>query len=356
MSDVRLEVRGVTKSFGASVVLKQVSLSVRDREIVALLGPSGCGKTTLLRVIAGLEQPDEGVVMFDGRDVTAVPASQRGFGLMFQDYALFPHMDVAGNVAFGLEMRGWDRPRIEARVAEILGLVGLQGYGRRRVFELSGGEQQRVALARSLAPEPQVLMLDEPLGSLDRALREQLLDELRRILRRVGVMAIYVTHDQQEAFALADRVVLMREGRIVQEGAPEEVYRHPADAFVARFLGLPNLIPAQIVGPHQVRTPLGVMAVADPLEPSSDGRGLLVVRPESARLTHGDDEGDNVIEGEVVDCSFRGSLYRVRVRHASGVELELDVDPVDDGSPRVGEILRLRLRREKLTLLLGGVD
>jgi ABC-type Fe3+/spermidine/putrescine transport system ATPase subunit len=218
---VLLEIRHLCKSYPDGWALHDVSFTVEEGENLCLLGPSGCGKTTLLRLIAGLETPDSGQVLVDGEDVTPVSPHLRGFGLMFQEYALFPHKDVFGNVAFGLQMQGLSRDPVTARVTEVLELVGLVGFERRDVNQLSGGERQRVALARSLAPQPRLLMLDEPLGALDRALRERLMDELPDILRRAGVTAITVTHDQEEAFALADRVVLMRAGRVVGGGLPE---------------------------------------------------------------------------------------------------------------------------------------
>ena len=244
-----LEISHVSKSYPGLPVLHDLSLTADEGEIVCLLGPSGCGKSTLLRIVAGLETPDAGQVAFDGQDLAGVPPHRRHFGLMFQDYALFPHKDVAGNVAFGLRMARLPASEISARVAEMLALVGLSGYEQRRVTELSGGEQQRVALARSLAPGPRLLMFDEPLGALDRALREQLMNDLRAILKQVCVTALYVTHDQEEAFAIGDRVAIMRArpdlgegGRIEQIGTPQEVYRQPANAYVARFLGFLNLI------------------------------------------------------------------------------------------------------------------
>ena len=243
-----LDVVSITKAFGGVTVLRDVSFHAADEEIVCLLGPSGCGKTTILRIVAGLEVADTGAITLDGQPLAEVPVHRRGFGLMFQDFALFPHKDVAANVAFGLRMQGLPSGQVQARVAEMLDLVGLTGYERRRVYDLSGGEQQRVALARSLAPGPRLLMLDEPLGSLDRALREELLNELRTILKRVGVTTLYVTHDQQEAFAIADRVLIMDRGQIVQQGTPQQVYRQPASPWVARFLGLNNLLPGRVVG------------------------------------------------------------------------------------------------------------
>jgi ABC-type Fe3+/spermidine/putrescine transport system ATPase subunit len=269
-----LDVSHVSKSYPGLPVLHDVSFEVEEGEIVCMLGPSGCGKTTLLRLIAGLEAPDTGRIAFAGGDLSTVPAHRRNFGLMFQDYALFPHKDVAANVAFGLRMQGWTPEKTAARVDEMLQLVELGGYERRRVNELSGGEQQRVALARSLAPKPRLLMFDEPLGSLDRALREQLMNSLRGILKQVGVTALYVTHDQEEAFAIADRVFIMQPGageggRIVQGGSPQEVYCRPQSAYVAGFLGFRNLLGGTVI------------AIGD----SPDAGAGNLVRVEFPRLT-----------------------------------------------------------------------
>ncbi len=247
MAQDLIEVRNISKSYDRAPLLRNVSLNIPEGEVVCLLGPSGTGKTTLLRIIAGLELPESGQVLYQGRDLRDVPVNERGFGLMFQDLALFPHRTVAENVAFGLRMQHRPAAEIRERVAEALELVGLDPirFAKRDVNHLSGGEQQRVALARSLAPRPRFLMFDEPLGALDRILREQLVQDLRELLKRIGMTALYVTHDQEEAFVIADRLVILREGEVAQEGAPAEVYRRPASAFVARFLGLPNLIPAE---------------------------------------------------------------------------------------------------------------
>ncbi|HET7377901.1 MAG TPA: ABC transporter ATP-binding protein, partial [Anaerolineae bacterium] len=241
-----LKIDRIYKSFNRKAILSDISFEVNKSEIVCLLGPSGCGKTTLLRIIAGLETADSGTVTFDGIDLREVPIHQRGFGLMFQDFALFPHKNVWDNVIFGLRMQNLNQNQIRQQAAAALELVGLSGFETREVNELSGGEQQRVALARSLAPHPKFLMLDEPLGSLDRKLREELMIELRRILKQAQLTSVYVTHDQQEAFAIADRVVIMNVGHIEQSGTPSTVYNQPATEFVARFLGLPNLIEATV--------------------------------------------------------------------------------------------------------------
>ena len=237
-----LEVTGLTKQYPDGWALSGIDLRLERGHTLAILGPSGCGKSTLLRLIAGLERPSAGAIRCDGQEVAEVPPYRRGFGLMFQDYALFPHLNVEQNVAFGLRMLNWPRAAQLARVQEMLALVSLPGYDSRQVFNLSGGEQQRVALARSLAPSPRLLMLDEPLGALDAALRKDLLNELRQIIGRLGVTTIYVTHDQDEALSIAESITLMRAGRVAQSGTAEDLVRRPASAFVAAFLGLGALL------------------------------------------------------------------------------------------------------------------
>ena len=362
-----LEIRNLRKSYPDGWTLRDVSFSVEDGEDLCLLGPSGCGKTTLLRLIAGLDAPDGGQVLVNGGDVTRMPPHLRGFGLMFQEYALFPHKDVLGNVAFGLRMQGQDRPAVAARVAEVLELVGLAGFEHRDVNQLSGGERQRVALARSLAPQPCLLMLDEPLGALDRALRERLMDELPGILRRAGVTAITVTHDQEEAFAIADRVVLMRAGQVVQVGTPEEVYRRPVSAWAAQFLGLTNLVEGRMVGSGVVRTGIGDWrleigeqgaGVRDRGSGIGDQRGRIedwgsgfevqvLVRPEGARLGG---MGPNVVQGVVAERSFRGEYYRLDVRAADGVGLTFHF-PAGTALPGPGEPVTFSLDPRALMLL-----
>jgi ABC-type Fe3+/spermidine/putrescine transport system ATPase subunit len=316
-----LELQAIEKSFDNVSVLRSVSLSVAAGEIVALLGPSGCGKTTLLRIIAGLETADAGILQLDGENLTAVPVHQRGFGMVFQDYALFPHKNVYDNIVFGLRMQRWTADKMRARTEQVLGLVGLAGFADRRVYELSGGEQQRVALARALAPAPRLLLLDEPLGALDRALRERLMQELRAILKEAGgvvgrpegITAVYVTHDQAEAFAIADRVVVMNAGQIEQVGRPTDLYSRPATPFVARFLGMDNILPATHLStsPSLAHTPLGDLLYApSPLPPLPPAPALpitLLIRPDAARLAAPED-GDvvNGINGRLQDLSFRG--------------------------------------------------
>ena len=247
-----LRAEEITVRFDGTPALDGATLDVADGEVVTVLGPSGSGKTTLLRVVSGLQPPDAGRVLLDGRDLAGVPPHLRGVGLVFQDHALFPHRDVLGNVSFGLRMRGDPAEQIASRARELLELVGLAGYERRSVATLSGGEQQRVALARALAPEPRVLLLDEPLGSLDRPLRERLLDDLGRLFDELDTTAVYVTHDQAEAFALGDRVAVMRAGRVEQVGEPDELWAHPASTEVARFLGLASIESGALVRPEAV--------------------------------------------------------------------------------------------------------
>lgn len=360
-----LDVRDVCKSFGATPVLHQVAFDVGRGEIVCLLGPSGCGKTTLLRIIAGLEQADAGQVLLAGRDLASTPVHRRGFGLMFQDYVLFPHRNVYDNVAFGLRMAGLSKDAVRHRVAEMLELVDLAGYDARRVHELSGGQQQRVALARSLAPRPALLLLDEPLGSLDRTLREDLLGELRRILKQApvgpgepaGITSIYVTHDQQEAFAIADRVVIMNAGRIEQVGPPLAVYRQPASAFVARFLGMQNLLPGRVTAvlpDLRVDTPLGVLRCTPGATNPAPGDAVTVlVRPDAARLAaSAGGPQENAAAGQLLDVSFRGSQVKVTVGYGADGRLVFEL-PGSTASelPQPGQPVQLALSREGVSVL-----
>ncbi|MFB7458873.1 ABC transporter ATP-binding protein [Streptomyces sp. NPDC056188] len=309
-----LSLDAATVRFGGRAVLDAVDLSVAEHEIVCVLGPSGSGKSTLLRAVAGLQSLDSGRVLLDGRDQSGVPVHRREVGLMFQDHQLFPQRDVAGNVGFGLRMRGSAKGERDARVGELLELVGLPGAGRRAVAALSGGEQQRVALARALAPRPRLLMLDEPLGQLDRSLRERLVVELRDLFGRLGTTVLAVTHDQGEAFALADRVVVMRDGRIAQSGTPLEVWQRPADAFVARFLGFENVVEASVDGEVAV-TPWGKMPVPGG---SAQGSRTLLVRPAGVRLVPAD-EG---LPCTVTSRTFKGTHVTVHLQLANAPRLE----------------------------------
>ncbi|MFF3908545.1 ABC transporter ATP-binding protein [Streptomyces sp. NPDC001848] len=309
-----LRLHGATVRFDGRAALDRVDLEVAEHEIVCVLGPSGSGKSTLLRTVAGLQPLDAGRVFLDGRDLDGVPAHRRGVGLMFQDHQLFPQRDVGGNVAFGLRMRGAPRAERESRVGELLDLVGLPGAERRAVAELSGGEQQRVALARALAPRPRLLMLDEPLGQLDRSLRERLVVELRGLFGRLGTTVLAVTHDQGEAFALADRVVVMRDGRVAQSGTPLEVWQRPANEFVARFLGFDNVVEATVAG-EAADTPWGKLPVP---EGTPQGPGTLLVRPAGVRLTAAA-EG---LRCTVTARTFRGTHVALRLQPEEAPALE----------------------------------
>lgn len=334
-----LEVANLTVRFGEETALDGVDLTVVDGEILAVLGPSGSGKTTLLRVIAGLQAPDSGSLSWDGQRLDTIAAHERGFGLMFQDYALFPHRTVEGNVAFGLQMASLPADRIQERVAVVLDWVGLPGYQDRSVGNLSGGEQQRVALARALAPAPRMLMLDEPVGSLDRGMRERLVGELRHLFVERRITTLYVTHDQEEAFGLADRIVIMKDGTVAQEGTPEQVWHQPADEWIARFLGFDNIIDATIAG-GVADTGLGRFAIA------SDASGLqrLVIRPDAFTVS---DVG--TVRGTVVTRSFRGGHYQLRVSTRSGTHLDMEIDqqPV----PGVGQAVTLAIDPNAVVVL-----
>lgn len=306
----------ITKRFGAVVALENVSLDVNSGELLALVGPSGCGKTTLLRLIAGLEDPDAGDMLFDGGSVLAVPPEKRRVGLVFQNYALFPHMDVWRNVAYGLKFAGAGAAS-SARVLELLQLVGLEGLERRMPAELSAGQQQRMALARALAPQPKILLLDEPLSALDAQLRERLRLEIRRIQRALNVTTLYVTHDQAEAMAIADRLAVMKTACIEQVGTPWEVYEAPRTEFVARFIGRGNLWEARVVAvqANSVTLDLGgwlVRARASGVPQGASVKAL--VRPERVRLQQ---PTENKLQGQIAEIEFVGDSCWVYLRESS---------------------------------------
>lgn len=312
-----LQISDIEKSFAEKEVLSGITFELFQAEIVALLGPSGCGKSTLLGIIAGIENPDHGSIYWEGSRINDLPPHRRGFGLMFQEDVLFPHMDVFENVAFGLKMQKKDDKYIQDKVAETLDLVGLQDLNDRNVNTLSGGEQQRVALARSIAPHPGLLMLDEPLSSLDRTLSEHLLREIKRILRQLNQTAIYVTHDQEEAFSIADRVILMGAGKVEQVGTPEEIYNHPTSSYAARFLGFSNLISGTaLVDNNQkvIESKLGRISFTGEYQ----GPITLLIRPNAAAING--TEG-LILEGKIVEKTFQGNLCHVAIS-TSGMDLK----------------------------------
>jgi putrescine transport system ATP-binding protein len=314
----------VTKRFGETVAVDRVTLDIYEREFFALLGPSGCGKTTLLRLLAGFERPSEGRVLLAGDDLGPVPPYRRPVNMMFQAYALFPHLTVEGNVAFGLKQDGLARGEIKARVAEMLGLVKLQGLEQRKPHQLSGGQRQRVALARALVKRPKVLLLDEPLAALDRKLRESTRFELMHLQDRLGLTFVIVTHDREEAMTLAHRIAVMDHGRIVEVAAPAEIYEQPRSRFIAEFIGDVNLIEGGLAaiepGLATIESAAGRLTAADPGEAKLGSQVWLAVRPEKVRISLERPEGAagtaNCVAGQVTDIGYLGdvSIYHVRLR------------------------------------------
>lgn len=342
-----LEIRHLYKTYENQPLLQDISFSLGAQETLCLLGRSGSGKSTLLRITAGLEQPESGQVLWNGADLASVPVHKRNFGFMFQDYALFPHRNVFDNVAYGLRMQGQPEEAVKRRSLEMLEAVQMQDFARRQVTDLSGGEQQRVALARTLAPQPRLLMLDEPLGALDRALRAELLEELRGLLQRLEIPAIYVTHDQEEAFAIADRMALLHGGRIEQIGPPQEVFTCPASPWAARFLGMSNLLPGRLLEKNRVETPAGIFAIeAQRCTAFSPGQTVsLLLRPH-ARLA-GQQDSANRLTGRVLDCVFQGETFRATLALPTGQRLQFQLE---SAAPVGGEI-QVWLDPRELSLL-----
>lgn len=330
MSDPFITYQDVSKHYGDVVAVDDISFEIEQGELVALLGPSGSGKTTTLRMLAGFETVTAGEVYLDGENVTGIPPHKRDTGMVFQDYALFPHMTVAENVGFGLERRGFDDSAIDDRVEEVLELVDLDGFGDRRPENLSGGQQQRVASARAIAIEPKVLLMDEPLGALDKKLRDQLQIELRELQRDLGITTLYVTHNQGEALTMADRVAVMNEGRIEQLATPTEIYEEPANEFVADFIGDTNFLPGDLSdGEDGVRLAIEDASVSVNATSLPDDQQVAFVRPEKITVTDDPDPGlENAVAGRVEKVVFLGSKIRYYVDIAGNevVAEETNVD------------------------------
>lgn len=346
---IKMRTDGLSKQYGETVALHPIDLDVRSGELLTLLGPSGSGKTTLLQVISGLIAPSGGRLFIDGIDKTRAPAHERDIGVVFQNYALFPHLSVHENVAFPLQMRRMQSAAIKSSVSRALEMVGLSGFGTRFPRELSGGQQQRVALARSLVYEPSLLLMDESLSALDRKLREAMQVEIKRIHRETGATIIFVTHDQEEALALSDRVCLMNAGRIAQIGPPEDVYERPANAFVADFIGISNKLQGQITADRQLATPDGLIPLPSDAA-SLQGSGAstsatLIVRPEHLRVV---DQGH--VRGDIIERIYGGFETRLLIRLASGTVLTVRQSA---GSPRgdIGEVVSLHWNADDARLL-----
>ncbi len=348
-----IELRQLTKRFGASIAVDDLSLDIRAGEFLTLLGPSGCGKTTLLRMISGFESPDRGSVHLDGRDVTAVPPYRRDVNQVFQSYALFPHLSVRGNIAFGLKLRGMSGRAVAEKVAEIVETVSLTGMEDRMPDQLSGGQRQRVALARALVCRPKVLLLDEPLAALDAKLRRSMQVELKRLQTRLGITFVFVTHDQEEAMTMSDRIAVMNRGRIEQLDSPSVLYLRPATPFAATFLGQTNLLPAQIVsrtGTETVARLSDGTEIACSLEDASCLDAVFSIRPEHVELATSSVPGQMGFGVRVHEHIFKGSFEQLTVRTAGGLEL-LVVRPVSEITPKIGSAFYCRLRRDKLVPL-----
>ncbi|HEV8338229.1 MAG TPA: ABC transporter ATP-binding protein [bacterium] len=342
-----VRLRRVSKRFGSTLAVDDVSLEVAEGSFTTLLGPSGCGKTTTMRMVAGFHHPDEGEILIRDRAVTGVPAHRRNTAMVFQEYALFPHMTVGENVGYGLRMRRVPRREARRRIGEALDLVGLSGQDRKFPHQLSGGQQQRVALARALVVEPEVLLLDEPLSNLDAKLRVRVRTEIRQLQERLGKTTIYVTHDQEEALAISDQIAVMHAGRLQQVGSPSEIYLHPANRFVADFVGLANFVEGDVVDAHHVRVNAAIVVVDRPI--GRGGRVTLLVRPEMIRLVPpGSARVENLLRGRVTTMAFLGSLARYWIE-GDGAEWVVDV-PAPGHEVLRGEV-GLLLPRDRLHVL-----
>ena len=360
-----LNLTGVQKRFGATIAVEDFNLDAERGEFVSFLGPSGCGKTTTLRMIAGFEQPSGGKITVDGEDITYRPPNRRNVGMVFQSYALFPNMTVSGNIGFGMKVRKRGKADIAKRVDELLTMIHLEGRGDRYPYQLSGGQQQRVALARALAIEPQVLLLDEPLSALDAKIRIVLRKEIRAIQRQLGITTVYVTHDQEEALSLSDRVVVMSEGRIEQIGTPFEIYNFPATTFVASFVGTLNLVEAGVIDAGAGRLSLEGQEIRTAKAVTSAGAGgrvTLALRPEGISFGDGP-EGSNRLRGTIEDINFLGSIVRIRMHLGNGTAAEnpatISLDTFNEphlALPAVGETVTAHFPPEACFVLGAARD
>ncbi len=338
-----LELRNVVKSYEGKPLLKDISFTVSQGETICLLGASGSGKSTILRMIAGLEFPERGAILLKGLDLAQTPPHLRDFGLVFQDYGLFPHLNVFDNLAFGLKMRKVSTEEISMRVAALLDQVNLVGFDSRKVTDLSGGEQQRVALARALAPSPRLLMFDEPLGALDRSLKEDLLDEIRSILHQTKIPAIYVTHDQEEAFAIADRILVLHEGAIIRDGMPSEIWKDPQSAFVAKLLGIGNVIEGEVIAENKIKTEYGTFTVSC-AKNIGEKLQLLIQQPPSPL---GEGRGGEVraqIQLTVEDVLFKQDQFQVKGRGATLSESKGGLVIHMKDAPRIGDVIAVQVQ------------
>jgi len=322
---VYLRAERVTKSFGKFVALHEVSLEIREGEFVSFLGPSGCGKTTLLRAIAGLDPATTGRIEQAGRDITALPPAARDFGIVFQSYALFPNLTVRRNIGYGLRGKAWPAAKAEARVTELVSLVGLEEHANKYPAQLSGGQQQRVALARALANRPGLLLLDEPLSALDAIVRARLRTEIRALQKALGVTTIMVTHDQEEALSVSDRIVVMSQGRVEQVGTPAEVYRTPASAFVAGFVGRAGTFAAEVEEPGRLRAGAVRLAATGAASLTAGQAARAFVRPEDVLLAEAAEAHQGAFEAVVTGVEFLGPVTRIHLLAEGGVRLEADV-------------------------------
>ncbi len=321
-----LELRNVVKSYEGKPLLTDISFTVAAGETICLLGASGSGKSTILRMIAGLDFPERGAILLNSLDLAQTPPHLRDFGLVFQDYGLFPHLNVFDNIAFGLKMRNMPAEEIKQRVTALIEQINLSGFEARSIIDLSGGEQQRIALARALATQPRLLMFDEPLGALDRSLKEDLLNEIRGILRKTNIPAIYVTHDQEEAFTIADRILVLHDGTIIRDGVPSEIWKDPQSAFVAKLLGIGNVIDGEVIAENKVKTSLGVFDL-DCAKRIGEKLQLLI--------TAGDEKGEE-IQLTVDDVLFKQDQFQVKARGGLVIHMK--------EAPRVGDVITVQVQ------------